>query len=110
MAITLRLLDWQNVVHGAGALRRIYQTFIKLSPTNRPVGKDGIFISSIQTGSGVAQSVAHGLAAVPDKVIAVPVGSFNGIATDISYGTHTTTNVVVTVPNGLKYQVLAILT
>lgn len=110
MAETLKLPDWQNIIHGGWALRRIFQTFANLSPSNRPLHKAGMTVSATQTGSGSEQSVAHGLSGVPDSVLVVPVGAFNGITGEITQGTHTATDAKVTVPNGLKYQVVSILT
>lgn len=70
----------------------------------------GIFISAVQTGTGSAQNIAHGLGRVPNFVIAVPVdlspatvGQYT--ATE---GAHTTTNVVITVTTGKTYKVIAI--
>lgn len=70
-----------------------------------------IFISAEQTGTGSAQNVAHGLGAIPSQVFIAPtdltpatVGSYSAVE-----GTHTTTNVVVTVTANKKFKVLAIL-
>jgi hypothetical protein len=67
------------------------------------------FISTEQTGTGSAQNVAHGLGRVPSAVLIVPtdltpatVGSYV-----VTEGTHTTTNVVVTVTSGKKFKVQA---
>jgi len=102
--------DWFYVNQGGKPTRHLEQTFRKCGPTNRPVTSAGIFISEILTGNGSAQSTAHGLGAAPDRVIAVPMGAFKDVTGAIAMGTHTDTAVVVTVPNGLKYQILAILT
>jgi len=74
-----------------------------------PLSQLGIFVSTEQTGTGSAQSIAHGLGVAPSRVVVVPtdltpatVGQY--AATE---GTHTTTNVVVTVTTGKKYKVLA---
>lgn len=71
--------------------------------------KAAVFFSTEQTGTGSAQNIAHGLGATPAGVLIVPtdltpatVGSY--AATE---GTHTSTNVVVTVTNGKKYKVFA---
>lgn len=71
--------------------------------------KAKVFVSTEQTGTGSAQSVAHGLGAVPSLVLIVPtdltpatVGQYSAVE-----GTHTTTNVVVTVTTGKKYKVMA---
>jgi hypothetical protein len=67
------------------------------------------FVSTEQTGNGSAQSIAHGLGAVPSAILVIPtdltavtVGQYSAVE-----GTHTSTNVVVTVTSGKKYKVLA---
>ena len=72
--------------------------------------KAALFISTEQTGTGAAQNIAHGLGAVPAKVLVTPtdltpatVGSYV-----VTEGTHDGTNVVVTVTSGKKFKVLAI--
>jgi predicted RecA/RadA family phage recombinase len=67
------------------------------------------FISAEQTGTGSAQNVAHGLGVTPSKVFITytdltpaTAGSVN-----VTYGTHTSTNVVVTVTSGKKFLVVA---
>ncbi|WP_127580176.1 hypothetical protein [Paenibacillus koleovorans] len=68
-----------------------------------------VFVSAEQTGTGSAQNVAHGLAVVPAAVLVVPtdltpstVGQYSVVE-----GTHTNTNVVLTVTTGKKFKVLA---
>lgn len=67
-----------------------------------------LFISAEQTGTGAAQNIAHGLGEVPAFVF---VGLTGGPATyaapTIAEGTHTASNVVVTVTTGWKYRVIA---
>jgi predicted RecA/RadA family phage recombinase len=65
-----------------------------------------VFVSTEQTGTGSAQNVAHGLSATPAAVLVTPTES-DGNAFDIAEGTHTSTNVVVTVTSGVKFKVLA---
>lgn len=67
------------------------------------------FISSEQTGTGSSQNVAHGLGVVPTRVLVTytdltpaTAGSVN-----VTYGSHTSTNVVVTVTSGKKFLVFA---
>lgn len=67
------------------------------------------FVSAEQTGNGAAQSIAHGLGLTPRAVLVIPtdtapatVGAYTAVE-----GTHTATNVVVTVTNGKKYKVVA---
>lgn len=68
----------------------------------------GKFQSSVQTGSGAAQSIAHGLGVVPSLVL-VSIYNTNGVALPfaISEGAHTATNIVVTVTNNVQYKVVA---
>lgn len=67
------------------------------------------FVSSEQTGTGSSQNVAHGLGVVPTRVFVTytdltpaTVGSVN-----VTYGSHTSTNVVVTVTASKKFLVIA---
>ncbi len=71
--------------------------------------KAKVFISAEQTGNGLAQSVAHGLEAIPAGVLIVPTDTApatTGAYTAVE-GAHTTTNVVVTVTTDKKYKVFA---
>jgi hypothetical protein len=70
--------------------------------------KQKLFLSAVQTGTGAQQSIAHGLGAVPAGVLASCTdnsGSTNVFT--VTEGTHTATNVLVTVTTGAKYKVLA---
>lgn len=72
--------------------------------------KGKVFVSAEQTGTGSAQNVAHGLAAVPAAVLVVPTehpGTPDTGAFDIAEGAHDDTNVVVTVTANVKFKVLA---
>ncbi len=67
------------------------------------------FVSSEQTGTGSSQNVSHGLGVVPKRVLVTytdltpaTAGSVN-----VTYGSHTSTNVVVTVTSGKKFLVFA---
>lgn len=67
------------------------------------------FVSTEQTGTGSAQNVAHGLGVVPAAVLIVPTDTApatTGAYTAVE-GSHTSTNVVVTVTSGKKYKVWA---
>jgi hypothetical protein len=68
-----------------------------------------VFLSTEQTGNGSPQNVAHGLGAVPAIVFAIPSNLTAGLggAYVVTYGTHTSTNAVVTVTSGEKYRVVA---
>lgn len=61
-----------------------------------------LFFSSQVAGTGSAQNVAHGMGAVPAGVMAVPTDGGT-----VTYGTHTSTNVVVTVTNAKHVDVIA---
>lgn len=67
------------------------------------------FQSTEQTGTGSAQSIAHGLAAVPRFVVVFPTDTSPSTAGVfvVTLGAHTTTNVVVTVTTSKKYMVVA---
>lgn len=70
-----------------------------------------VFVSSEQTGTGSSQNVAHGLGVTPRYVLVAPTehpGTPDTGAFDIAEGTHTSTNVVVTVTVNVKFKVLAI--
>lgn len=67
------------------------------------------FVSSEQTGTGSSQNVAHGLGVTPSKVIVTYTDLTPATAgsANVTYGTHTSTNVVVTVTSGKKFIVEA---
>lgn len=66
-----------------------------------------VFLSGELTGNGSAQNTAHGLAAVPKVVIAIPSDLSGGVFTVVA-GSHDSTNAIFTVTNGEKYKVLCI--
>jgi hypothetical protein len=71
--------------------------------------KPTIFVSAVQTGTGSAQNIAHGLGVVPRLVFITVTESPSTYAQlTTTEGTHTNTNVVVTVASGWKYKVIAI--
>lgn len=73
------------------------------------VAKMRVFKSTEQTGTGSAQNIAHGLGATPGLVIVYPTDT-NAATTGnyvVTEGSHTSTNVVVTVTSGKKYRVVA---
>lgn len=72
--------------------------------------KAKVFVSTEQTATGSAQNVAHGLAVTPAAVLVIPTehpGIPDTGAFDIAEGTHTSTNVVVTVTADVKFKVFA---
>jgi len=64
--------------------------------------KGKVFIANQQTGTGASQNIAHGLGAAPAAVLAIPTDGGT-----VVYGTHTSTNAVVTVTAGKKFDVVA---
>jgi hypothetical protein len=73
------------------------------------VAKMKVFKSTELTGTGAVQNVAHGLGTAPSLVLVYPTDT--NVATTgayvVSEGTHTLTNVVVTVTTGKKFRVVA---
>jgi hypothetical protein len=73
------------------------------------VAKMSVFKSTEQTGTGSTQNIAHGLGATPGLVMVYPTDT--NVETTGNYvvteGSHTNTNVVVTVTSGKKYRVVA---
>lgn len=65
-----------------------------------------VFLSDEVTGNGSAQSTAHGLGTTPSLVFAIPSDLTGGVLA-VTYGTHTSTNAIVTVTSGEKYRVVA---
>jgi hypothetical protein len=75
-----------------------------------PAAFNGIFVSAETTGTGSAQNVAHGLGVIPNKVIIAVTELPDAAAEtgfDVAEGSHTSTNVVLTVTNTVKFKVLA---
>ena len=69
--------------------------------------KSKTFASTEQTGTGSPQNVAHGLGATPSIVMIAVTEDPAGSGFDVAEGTHTSTNVVVTVTSGVKFKVFA---
>lgn len=71
--------------------------------------KINYFKSSEQTGTGSSQNIAHGLGVAPSLVMVYPTDLTPGTDGDYTFteGSHTSTNVVVTVTNGKKFMVVA---
>lgn len=68
-----------------------------------------VFKSSEQTGTGSSQNIAHGLGVTPSLVLVYPTDTSPATAGVyvLTEGTHTSTNVVVTVTTGKKFKVVA---
>jgi hypothetical protein len=84
-------------------------TTSKIANGSVTVAKMSVFKSTEQTGTGSTQNIAHGLGATPGLVMVYPTDT--NVATTGNYvvteGSHTNTNVVVTVTSGKKYRVVA---
>lgn len=100
-----------NLIGSTGSLATGAVTTAKLANGAVTFAKMSAFLSTEQTGTGASQNIAHGLSGTPSKVIVVPsdlspatVGQYT-----MTQGTHTSTNVVVTVTTGKKFYVLAFL-
>jgi hypothetical protein len=82
----------------------------ELAAAGVTIAKAKVFFSTEQTATGSSQNVAHGLGATPTGILVVPTehpGTPDTGAFDIAEGTHTTTNVVVTVTADVKFKVFA---
>lgn len=86
-------------------------TTAKLAARAVTAAKALVFQSTETTATGSSQNVAHGLGVVPAVVFITitesPGDLVTGGAFDIAEGSHSSTNVVVTITTGLKFKVLA---
>jgi hypothetical protein len=77
---------------------------------NAATSTQSAFFSTVQTGTGAPQNIAHGLGVVPDLVFAIPEDL--NVATIGAYtvvnGTHTSTNAIFTVTTSKTYRVVAL--
>lgn len=64
------------------------------------------FVSTVQTGTGASQNIPHGLGVTPSAVLIVPYNVTAATYT-AAEGSHSSTNVVVTVATGDTFKVLA---
>lgn len=82
-------------------------TTVKVKLNGAPIIQK--FRSAEQTGTGSAQNVAHGLGVIPTRVFVIYTDLTPATAGSVNttYGTHTSTNVVVTVTASKKFIVLA---
>lgn len=66
-----------------------------------------VFVSGVRVGTGAQESIAHGLGTAPTLVLA-SIQDTNNLATvAITEGTHTATNVLITVTNTASYKLIA---
>ena len=81
-----------------------------LAATATALAAGSAVLSGQITGNANPQNYAHGLGVTPSVVIVIPDALTAGLAggVTVAYGTHTSTNAVVTVTNGEKYRVLCI--
>ena len=77
-----------------------------------PEPGDAVILDEV-VGTGVAQSVAHGLSSAPSQVAAtvthVPALDYGGEAAkafSVTYGEHTDTHVIVTVTSGVRFKLI----
>lgn len=77
------------------------------APTAEGFYGSGIFISNETSGTGASQTIAHGLGSAPAHVIVAVTEFLSSQSVDVAEGTHTTTNVVLTVTTGVKFKVIA---
>lgn len=96
-------------VNGASVGSAGSVTTSKLATKAVTKAKALVFFSTEITGTGSAQNVAHGLGVAPAGVLVAPtdltpatVGQYSCVE-----GTHTTTNVVVTITTGKKAKIFA---
>lgn len=101
----VRLNGTSDVSSGAGNV-----TTADIAAGAVTFAKAAVFVSAEQTATGSAQNVAHGLGVAPAGVLVVPTlhpGTPDTGAFTITEGTHTTTNVVVTMTVNCKFKVFA---
>lgn len=80
---------------------------VSLWPTTT-VWPSSIYRSTERTATGSEETIAHGLAVTPQIVLCEPSFLTTGSWT-VTHGTHTATNVLITVaPANVKYRVIAI--
>lgn len=69
----------------------------------------GKYQSTVVTGTGASQSIAHGLGVAPSLILVSAYDSTAGGASPfvITEGVHTSSNLLITATAGLKYKVIA---
>lgn len=81
---------------------------MELSSTGVPQNlSSGKYQSAVRTATGSAETIAHGLGVAP-SVVLISVYDLNGQAAAVLVeGSHTSTNLIVTVSASVKYKVIA---
>ena len=102
-------VDVSDAAVGTAELIDSSVTTAKIASGSVTVAKMSFFKSSEQTGTGSAQNVAHGLGVAPGLVMVYPTDTSPATAGAyaMTEGSHTSTNVVVTVTSGKKFKVVA---
>lgn len=98
------------VVTAPGGEKMRLRALVSLDSNGNPVpfSLKAKFQSAVETGTGSAQNIAHGLGVVPSLVLVSAQGN-DGLSTwSIVEGSHTSTNLVVTATSGLPYKVIAL--
>ncbi len=67
----------------------------------------GKFQSAVRTGTGSQETIAHGLGVAPTMVLVSVYDTTETSTYTITEGTHTTTNLLVTVTADIQYKVVA---
>lgn len=96
---TILTLSAAGVLTPSGSIAANASTATKLASSS-------YFTSTVQTGTGSAQNIAHGLGVTPSVVIPFMTGASG--SPNITLGTATSTNCVITAASGVTYQVVAI--
>jgi len=109
---TVALTDNSGARPPAGIIRRVESSrvYVEMSlEIGRRLSRDRRFVSAETTGTGSAQNVAHPFGTAPSKVVVMPTELAADLAAgyDAAQGTHTATNIVLTVTSGAKFVVVA---
>lgn len=73
-----------------------------------PADQISFFKSTVQTGTGASQSIAHGLARVPALVIVLVNQTISATTVNWAEGTHDATNLQISATSTSKYVTIAL--
>lgn len=104
-AVETAKIEDLNVTTGKLALLAVGSAQLAASAVTAAKAKASV--SAETTGTGSSQNVAHGLATTPSLVLIAVTEDPAGAGFDVAEGGHGSTNVVVTVTNGVKFKVFA---